>query len=152
MDVVDRATRSRMMSGIRGTNTKPETTVRSYLHAAGFRFRKNSSGLPGRPDLVLRKHNAAIFIHGCFWHGHGCHLFKWPSTRESFWVTKIVDNQLRDVLNFRRLRALGWRTLVVWECRLRQERAHTLSRVAQWLLSSSQEDEIGSLDETLCKR
>ena len=82
-DVVDSATRSRMMSGIKGKNTKPELVIRSGLHRLGYRFRIHRKDLPGKPDLVFAKYRAVIFVHGCFWHYHACHLFKMPST--SFW-------------------------------------------------------------------
>ena len=92
-DVVDSATRSRMMSGIKGKNTKPELMVRSGLHRLGYRFRLHRKDLPGKPDLVFAKHRAVIFVHGCFWHYHDCHLFKMPSTRREFWETKIGRNR-----------------------------------------------------------
>ena len=91
-DVVDRKTRSRMMSGIRGKNTRPELLIRKGLHARGFRFRLHDKRLPGKPDLVLPKYSAVIFVHGCFWHGHDCHLFKWPQSRREFWRKKITRN------------------------------------------------------------
>ncbi len=89
-DVVSRAKRGEMMSGIRGKNTKPELVIRSALHRAGYRFRLHTRSLPGKPDLVLPKYRAAIFVNGCFWHGHDCHLFKWPGTRKDFWRAKIT--------------------------------------------------------------
>jgi DNA mismatch endonuclease (patch repair protein) len=118
-DVVDPATRSRMMSGIRGKNTKPELMVRKALHARGFRFRLHCKDLPGKPDLCLPKHRAVIFIHGCFWHGHDCHLFKWPKTREEFWQEKIARNQILDQQAVTRLFAADWRVAMVWECALK---------------------------------
>jgi DNA mismatch endonuclease (patch repair protein) len=118
-DVVDQATRSRMMSGIRGKNTKPEWMVRRSLHSRGFRYRLHARDLPGKPDLVLPKYKAAIFIHGCFWHGHDCHLFKWPSTREEFWRLKIEGNVARDARAIDSLVEKGWRVATVWECGLR---------------------------------
>ena len=95
-DIVTPEIRSRMISGIRGQNTKPELAVRSQLHRIGFRFRVHCRDLPGKPDLVFRKHNAVIFVHGCFWHGHDCHLFRWPTTRSEFWREKINSNIARD--------------------------------------------------------
>ena len=115
-DVVDKATRSRMMSGIRGKDTKPEVVIRSMLHRRGFRFRKNVKSLPGSPDIVLPKYKAVIMVNGCFWHGHDCHLFKWPSTRPDFWRQKINSNKLRDKNNLVLLNEAGWRVLVIWEC------------------------------------
>ena len=107
------------MSRIRGTNTKPEVLVRSALHRAGFRFRLYTRALPGRPDIVLPKHGVVIFVHGCFWHRHGCSLSSEPATRRRFWQAKFDANVARDRRNARALRALGWRVLTVWECALR---------------------------------
>ena len=84
------------MAGIRGSDTKPELAIRSALHRRGFRFRLRRRDLPGKPDLVFPKHSAVIFVHGCFWHGHDCHLFRWPGTREEFWRDKITSNAARD--------------------------------------------------------
>lgn len=136
VDIVDRATRSRMMAGIRGKDTKPELLIRKALHAAGFRYRLHAK-LPGRPDIVLPKHGAAIFVHGCFWHGHDCHLFKWPATRQAFWKQKIEGNRARDARNLADLRADGWRILTVWECAIKGRAKMPLERVvakaATWL-------------------
>ena len=136
-DVVDQATRSRMMSGIRGKNTRPELVVRKALHARGFRYRIHVKDLPGRPDLVLPKHRAAIFVHGCFWHGHGCPLFKWPSSRPEFWREKIGKNADRDARNIQTLRDSGWRVAVLWECAVRSRDGAPLAveRLASWLVS-----------------
>lgn len=89
IDIVDTATRSRMMAGIKGKNTKPEKLVRSLLHRQGFLFRLNVRELPGKPDIVLPRYRAVIFVNGCFWHGHDCFSFKWPKTRTDFWQHKI---------------------------------------------------------------
>jgi DNA mismatch endonuclease (patch repair protein) len=138
-DVVDKATRSRMMAGIRGTNTRPEFVVRKIVHRLGYRFRLHDAKLPGKPDLVLARHSAVIFVHGCFWHGHGCSLFKWPSTRQAFWQGKISGNKDRDVRTLRTLRGDGWRILVVWECALKGPSRLTPERLAlkldAWLRS-----------------
>jgi DNA mismatch endonuclease (patch repair protein) len=107
------------MSRIRGRNTKPELVLRRELHARGLRFRLHCKELPGKPDLVFPRWKAVILIHGCFWHGHGCPMFKRPATRGNFWSTKIARNQERDREAFTSLRAAGWRVLVVWECALR---------------------------------
>lgn len=115
-DIVDPMTRSRMMSGIRGKDTKPELAVRRALHRAGYRFRLHRKDLPGCPDIVLPKYRAVIFVHGCFWHGHGCRYFKIPKTRTDFWLDKIMANAKRDRLNAESLRAAGWLVLTVWEC------------------------------------
>ena len=98
-DVVNKQTRSRMMSGIKSKNTKPELIIRKALFKKGFRFKLHDKSLPGKPDLVLPKYDAVIFIHGCFWHQHNCHLFKWPSTRPEFWETKIHRNVEVDKRN-----------------------------------------------------
>ena len=119
VDVVDIVTRSRMMSGIRGRNTKPEILIRSRLHRQGFRFRLHARNLPGKPDIVLPRYRAVIFVHGCFWHGHSCSLFKWPKTRPEFWREKIGKNQTNDCRTRAALIAAGWRVGVVWECAIR---------------------------------
>lgn len=139
-DVVDPATRSRMMSGIRGKNTKPELLIRKALHARGFRYRLHCD-LPGKPDICLPKHGAVIFVHGCFWHGHDCHLFKWPKTRPEFWQAKIARNREVDRLAEERLLADGWRVATVWECAIKgRTRAPTLdaliSPLEQWIVSN----------------
>ncbi|WP_379655037.1 very short patch repair endonuclease [Pseudoxanthomonas sp. UC19_8] len=108
------------MSGIRGKNTRPEWIVRRALHARGFRYRLHVRDLPGRPDIVLPKHRAVIFVHGCFWHGHDCPLFRWPKTRPEFWQAKINRNRANDTKHQSELRADGWRVGIVWECALRQ--------------------------------
>ena len=140
-DVVDKARRSRMMSAIRGKNTKPELIIRKGLFAKGFRYRLHAKGLPGKPDLALRRYNAAIFVNGCFWHGHRCRLFKWPETRAKFWRDKIQRNEANDARNVHLLRAEGWRVLVVWECALKGKPPTTIdrliNRVARWLRSDS---------------
>jgi len=118
-DVVSVAKRKEMMSGIRGKDTKPEFLIRRALHARGFRYRLHDRSLPGHPDLVLPKYRSIVFIHGCFWHMHGCHLFKWPSTRRDWWKAKLEGNARRDQVNIARLHGLGWRVAVVWECALK---------------------------------
>lgn len=115
-DVVNAATRSRMMSGIQGKNTKPEIAVRSGLHRMGLRFRLDGSALPGRPDLVLAKHQTVVFVHGCFWHAHACDAFHLPDSNAAFWLAKLQNNVVRDSKRVAELRALGWRVLVIWEC------------------------------------
>ncbi|WP_227817761.1 very short patch repair endonuclease [Nitrogeniibacter aestuarii] len=120
-DVVDKATRSRMMSGIRGKDTKPELLVRQFLHSEGFRFRLHDKNLPGKPDLVLPKWRTVVLVHGCFWHMHNCKYFKLPSTRTEFWRAKLDSNRKRDELVRNQLQALGWRVVVVHECQLRDD-------------------------------
>lgn len=107
------------MSRIRGKNTRPEMLLRRGLHARGRRFRLHRKDLPGRPDLVFPKHRAVIFVHGCFWHGHDCSLFKRPSTNPEFWTRKIERNRTNDAIAQERLGQQGWRVLTVWECALR---------------------------------
>ena len=118
-DVVSPDVRSRMMAGIRGKNTKPELILRSGLHRAGFRFKLHDKSLPGKPDLVFPKYHAVIFAHGCFWHFHDCHMFKWPKSREQFWRSKIMRNRDTDLRTLQMLDATGWRSGVIWECALK---------------------------------
>lgn len=118
-DVVDKATRSKMMSGIRGKNTRPELVIRTGLHKLGFRYRLHDERLPAKPDIVLPRHKAIILVNGCFWHGHECYLFKWPKTRRHFWRKKISETKIRDQRNINEYRKLGWRVLTVWECALK---------------------------------
>jgi DNA mismatch endonuclease (patch repair protein) len=119
-DIVDQATRSRMMSGIRGRDTKPEMVVRRALHAAGLRYRLHVRDLPGRPDIVLPGRRTAVFVHGCFWHRHpGCRLAATPSTRPEFWQAKFEGNVRRDRQSSEALKAQGWAVVVVWECETR---------------------------------
>ena len=147
-DVVDPATRSRMMSGIRGKNTKPELLIRRGLHARGLRFRLHCRDIPGNPDLCFRSRRAVVFVHGCFWHAHDCHLFRWPGTRVEFWQEKIEGNRTRDAATMARLHEQGWRVLTIWECALkgskRQPVEHVLDRAQAWLLNGSGDLEIGS--------
>lgn len=120
-DIVDKETRSRMMSGIRGKNTKPEMIVRRALHKAGYRYRLHVKELPGKPDIVLPKYKTVIFVHGCFWHHHNCKNFKWPKTREDFWRKKIEGNVERDQKAYAQLEAQGWKVIVIWECETREK-------------------------------
>ena len=148
-DIVSAATRSRMMSGIRRSNTKPERIVRSALHARGFRFRLQSSIVPGHPDLVLPRYRAAVFVHGCFWHGHDCPLFRLPVTRRFFWEEKINRNRSRDRDVKQAVLAIGWRHLVIWECGLRGSAPGALDlladRAAAWISSSAVECDLRRL-------
>jgi DNA mismatch endonuclease (patch repair protein) len=136
-DIVDKETRSRMMSGIRGKNTKPEILIRKGLHARGFRYRLYTTKLPGKPDVMLPKYRALILINGCFWHAHHCHLFKWPSTRKKFWEAKILSNTRRDKENLKYYRDTGWKTLIIWECALKGKTKlsleFTLDLAAHWI-------------------
>ncbi|MEO8242376.1 MAG: DNA mismatch endonuclease Vsr [bacterium] len=145
-DVVDRQTRSRMMAGIRNKDTKPELALRCALHACGFRYRLHPKAVTGRPDLVLPKHKAVIFVHGCFWHRHpGCRFASTPSTRVEFWQAKFNANVTRDLLVVARLGSEGWRVATIWECALRSPAMVELSaeRVWAWLQSDTAILEIG---------
>ena len=146
MDIVDQPTRSRMMSGIRSTNTKPEIIVRSLLHRQGFRFKLHVKNLPGKPDIVLPKYHAAIFVNGCFWHGHNCRLFKMPSTRRDFWQSKIENNRKNDDRSIKSLCSLGWRVATVWECAMRgparQDKTTLTESLSTWLYGNDNRIEI----------
>lgn len=131
-DVVDPATRSRMMSGIRSKHTRPELFIRRELHQAGFRFRLHVRHLPGSPDLVLPRYRAVIFVHGCFWHRHsGCKYATSPSSRPDFWRTKLEDNRRRDERHRRELLDAGWRVFTIWECGIR----HAPERLLEQLIA-----------------
>lgn len=133
MDIVNKVTRSRMMSGIRGKNTKPELKVRRFLHALGYRFRLHRKDLPGKPDIVLPKLMTCIFVHGCFWHRHpGCRFSTNPSTRAAFWNEKFTKNVERDARHQSSLEAMGWIVIIVWECELR-DAGSALSNLADRL-------------------
>lgn len=133
------------MSGIRGRNTKPEILVRGVLHREGFRFRLHVRELPGKPDIVLPKYRAAIFVHGCFWHGHDCPLYRLPGTRPDFWRNKIERNRDCDRRARDALLAAGWRVAVVWECAIRgagTDPGQVGQRLAVWLRGNEPETEI----------
>ena len=122
-DIVDSKTRSRMMSGIRGKNTKPEILVRKALTAKGYRYRLHRKDLPGAPDIVMPGRHIAIFVHGCFWHKHdGCRFAKMPSTRPEFWAEKLGANVTRDHKAISILVGQEWRVLQVWECSTKSEK------------------------------
>ena len=139
MDVHTKAVRTKNMRAIRSKNTKPELFIRQLLHSLGFRFRLHARKLPGTPDIVLKKYNAVIFIQGCFWHGHDCHLFSMPKTRTLFWSKKITANKLRDKLVYQRLTSQGWRVLYIWECALRGRKQLDLKRltdtIEEWFMA-----------------
>ena len=128
-DVLTPEQRRLVMSRIRGKDTKPEMVLRRGLHGRGLRYRLHGAEMPGRPDMVFPRHQAVLFVHGCFWHGHGCSLFRWPKTRATFWRTKINRNMERDRDALAALKAHGWRALVVWECALRGRHRRTMQDV-----------------------
>jgi DNA mismatch endonuclease, patch repair protein len=120
-DKISESVRSWNMSRIRSKDTKPEMAVRRLLHAIGYRFRVDDRTLPGRPDIVFSKRKAAIFVHGCFWHQHkGCIDCSRPSTNQSYWQPKLLRNVTRDEKNLEQLSAMGWKTLVIWECEIKE--------------------------------
>ena len=126
--------RSRMMSSIRGKNTRPEVTLRSLLFAKGFRYRLHARNLPGSPDLVFPKYKAVIFVHGCFWHQHeGCRYATTPKANVEFWARKFEGNVARDARHVEELRRRGWRVAVVWECALKHTAEHAAHAVGEWL-------------------
>lgn len=124
MDIVDPATRSRMMSSIRGKDTRPELVVRRLAHALGYRFRLHRRDLPGRPDLVFPGRRKVVLVHGCYWHRHeGCRFATIPSSNRDFWLAKFARNVERDADVLERLLGQGWDPLVVWECETRDSEA-----------------------------
>ena len=134
VDTVSKETRSRMMSSVRSKNTKLETEIRHRLFAMGFRYRLHGKNLPGTPDMVFPKYRAVLFVHGCFWHHHGCHLSGLPGTRRSWWKKKLEGNKKRDSEVISELEALSWRILVIWECSFRKpklDRAKALDRIVE---------------------
>lgn len=135
------------MSRIRATDTKPELIVRRGLHALGLRYRLHDRKLPGTPDMVFAGHRALLFVHGCFWHGHDCPLFKLPATRADFWEAKIAGNRSRDARALNALEVSGWRSLVVWECSMRGRAKlpmdELLGRSFRWITQTLPSAEIG---------
>ena len=145
-DIVDQQTRSRMMAGIKGRNTRPELALRRALHARGFRYRLHSTKVHGRPDLVLAKRHAVVFVHGCFWHRHeGCRYASTPSTRVEFWQAKFEANVARDNAVRKALLDAGWRVATIWECALRKPEHVTgaTDRLSAWLLTETDTLELG---------
>ena len=152
-DIVDAATRSRMMAGIRSRDTKPETIIRKGLHARGFRYRLSTKGVPGKPDVVLPKWRSVVLVHGCFWHWHGCALSKLPTSNAQFWQKKLASNKRRDDEVKTLLAADGWRVAVVWECATRgkygQDRLPwVLDSLSRWIRKPGKASnlEIGAID------
>jgi len=145
-DIVDKDTRSRMMAGIRGKNTKPEMLLRRALHARGFRYRLHVKSIIGQPDLVLPKLGAIIFVHGCFWHRHeGCRFASMPNTRPEFWAAKFAANVRRDHKVVTELSREGWRIATVWECALRKpaDVNAAVDQLELWITEGGQVIEIG---------
>jgi DNA mismatch endonuclease (patch repair protein) len=136
MDILTPAQRSERMSRVGQKNTAPEVELRKILHAAGYRFRLHRKDLPGTPDIVLPRRRTSVFLHGCFWHGHSCRAGRAPSSNTAFWQAKIIRNKARDVQVGTDLDRLGWRTIVVWQCELK-DRAALLKRMNTLLSSES---------------
>lgn len=130
-DTVDKETRSKIMSRIRGKNTTPEILLRKELFAHGFRYRLHDKKLPGKPDIVFPKFKAVIFVHGCFWHGHNCSRFRMPESNLVYWSQKIKRNQTNDAKHRTRLRSQGWRVMTVWECTIANGSGY--GRAIKWL-------------------
>ena len=126
--------RSWNMSRIKGKDTKIEVEVRKYLFSKGYRFRKNDKRYPGKPDIVLPKYHVAIFVHGCFWHRHeGCKDATTPKTRTEFWLEKFDKNVKNDQIKQEKLRELGWKVIVIWECELKRNFQETMDKVEKEL-------------------
>lgn len=135
MDRLTKEQRHRCMSAIRGKNTKPEIVVRKFLFGRGFRYRLNYPRLPGHPDIVLRKYRTAIFVNGCFWHGHdNCKYYRLPKTNVDFLHKKVERNKKRDIEEQRQLASMGWHCITIWECQLKPKiRRQTLESLAYTL-------------------
>ncbi len=138
VDSVSARIRSKIMIANKGANTKLELEVRKALYREGFRYRLHEKDLPGKPDIVLPRWNAVIFVHGCFWHGHTCHRNPHAKTNKPYWLDKIQRNRARDIEVRHTLLDMGWRVLVVWECAIRRQsppfsRSENLSKVITWL-------------------
>lgn len=140
-DVHTSEQRSYNMARIRYKDTKPEELVRKYLFSQGFRYRKNDTRLPGKPDIVLPKYKTVIFVNGCFWHGHeDCKYFVWPKNNAEFWKEKISGNIERDIRNYAELREHGWRVITVWECELKKTVAgNRLGRLCEEIRAAERE-------------
>ena len=143
-DVHSPEIRSKNMRAIRSADTKPELIIRKGLHAAGLRYRLGGAGLLGRPDIVLPKYKTVVFVHGCFWHGHDCSLFKLPATRTEFWESKISRNREKDAKATDTLLAAGWKVATIWECAIRKkDKAENLSEaLIRWIRSDHGEQDI----------
>jgi DNA mismatch endonuclease, patch repair protein len=130
------------MAAIKGSHTKPELAIRKAMHAAGLRYRLHAKEFPGKPDLVFPRYRAIVFVNGCFWHHHDCHLFQWPATRQEFWKEKISRNVANDSRAVEQLREQGWRVAAIWECalkgRARLDQTEAMQRLAAWIKSTDE--------------
>jgi len=139
MDTLNRQERSERMSRVKSRDTKPEMAVRRLVHAMGYRYRLSSKHLPGKPDLVFGPRRKVIFVHGCFWHRHpdpDCKLARLPKSRKDFWIPKLERNRERDLETLDRLKQLGWQSLVIWECEVR-DADHIRGRIKRFLSPES---------------
>ena len=147
-DIISPERRSALMSRIRSKDTKIELEVRRGLHALGFRYRPVGAGLPGKPDIVLPKYRTVVFVHGCFWHQHDCHLFRLPKTRTGFWKAKVDANRARDLRVEAQLGELAWHVETVWECELRgcspDHRAAIIMALAKRIRERKSNDRTGN--------
>ncbi len=154
VDVLTPNQRRLNMSRVRSKDTKPEMVVRKGLHARGLRFRLHRRDLPGRPDLVFPGRKAVVFVHGCFWHGHNCPMFKLPATNREFWACKIERNRVNDSMAVESLLGLGWRVMIVWECALRgRGRLSTeeaINAVVRWLNGNPPSEILSGLWDERC--
>ncbi len=128
-DKISTKQRSSIMSKIKSEDTKPEITVRKHLHALGYRFRLHDKKLPGKPDIVLKKYKSAIQVRGCFWHQHGCKYSNIPKSNKTYWIPKLKQNKKRDRLNDKKLKKLGWKIIVIWECKLQNELKRLIKKI-----------------------
>lgn len=149
MDIYDPAKRSRVMSAVKSADTAPEMVVRRLLYSMGHRYRLHRADLPGKPDVVFQKRRKAIFVHGCFWHGHDCSKGRLPATRTDYWRTKIGRNVIRDREQTRQLEADGWSVLKIWECETRKRDVEILSEKLRSFLASS--DRVEQFHNDLCE-
>jgi len=128
--------RSRIMSRIRSKNTKPEIIVRKYLHSLGYRFRLHDKKLPGKPDIVMKMHKTAIQVRGCFWHQHGCKYSNTPKSNKSYWLPKLKKNRERDKINDRKIKKIGWKLIVIWECKINKVLSKIPKNKTKFILSN----------------
>ncbi len=135
MDYVSKEIRSRMMSSVRSKSTTNEVLIRKSLFHLGLRYGLHNKNLPGRPDIVLRRHRTAVFVNGCFWHMHGCHLSSIPKTRVDWWRDKLMSNKARDILNYKKLLSMHWRVAIIWDCALKGKNGLTAEFIALKLQS-----------------